>query len=184
MGVAQTSERTYSAEELACFPKDSRYELVKGRLREMAPTGGTHGFSTSRMGGRIDVFVEDNDLGLCFAAETGFLVAQNPDTVLAPDFAFIAKERLPGPLTEKYVPIVPDLVVETDSPSDSRPKAAEKVRDWLAAGVRMALELKPKTKQLIVHRPGRPDTVLEATDMFFGEDVLPGFSRPVSGLFA
>jgi Uma2 family endonuclease len=183
MAVAPTLDRTYTADELFCFPHEFRYELVKGKLREMAPTGGAHGSTTSSLGSRIHVFVEDRGLGHCFAAETGFLLERDPDTVLAPDFSYVAKGRLSEPLTEKYPPVAPDLVVETRSPSETRAGAGAKAHQWLEAGVRMVLELNPRKKELTVYRPGLAPKVLSNADTFSGEDVLPGFTRPVSTLF-
>jgi Uma2 family endonuclease len=177
------ADRIYTAEELLYFPSDCHYELVRGKLREMSPTGGEHGYSTSKTGSRIDIYVEENDLGLCFAAETGFLVAQNPDMVLAPDFAFIAKNHLTQPITDKFIPIIPDLVIETRSPSDSAKRITSKVQEWLDAGVRMILEINPKKKLLTVYRPGKKPQLLSSGDTFSGDDVLPGFELAVSKLF-
>jgi Uma2 family endonuclease len=184
MAAVQLADGLYSADDLYSFPAELRYELVKGRLREMAPTGGTHGESTSLIGARIQVFVEDNGLGRCFAAETGFLLSREPDTVLAPDFAFVASGRLPGPVTAKFVPLAPDLVVETRSPLESRSRTVEKAHQWLSAGVRMVIDLSPARREVTVYRPGQVPRVLGLDDTFSGEDVLPGFTRPVAKMFA
>ena len=74
-----------------------RYELVRGELRPVLLGGGLEGSSTSRLAYYAGKAIMDNDLGETFAAGTGFLVARDPDTVLAPDFAFVAKNRLPNP---------------------------------------------------------------------------------------
>jgi Uma2 family endonuclease len=90
-------ERILTAEELLTLPDDSnRYELVRGELVCMAATGGRHGIIASRLDQRLRNFVEAHGLGEVCAAETGFRLAQNPDTVRAPDVSFIARERLPG----------------------------------------------------------------------------------------
>ena len=177
------AEQLYTADQLFEMGEESRCELVKGILREMSPTGGTHGSFTAIISGRIIVYVADHGLGTCFAAETGFIVNRDPDTVFAPDFAFVAKDRVPVPLTEKFVPVVPDLVVETRSPWDRKTEVLVKVREWLDADVRMVLELNPMTRQLTVYRPGRPAEVLGPTDDFQGDDVLPGFALEVSKIF-
>ena len=122
-------------------------------------------------------------MGETFAAETGFLVGRNPDTVLAPDFAFVAKERLPDPLPKGYVPVVPDIVLETRSPNDTRREVAEKVQQWLDVGVRLVWELDPVTPILTVHRNGVPIRQLGVADTLDGEDVLPGFTLPLDLLF-
>lgn len=159
------------------------YELIKGELREMAPPGGTHGSTSSRITYYVSALVYEQDLGDVFAAETGFRVAAKPDTVLAPDFAFVAKERLPNPLPASYVPVVPDLVVETRSPKDTKRGVADKVARWLELGVRLVWELNPKERLLTVYVSGRLPRVLGEADTLDGDEVLPGFSVPVARLF-
>jgi Uma2 family endonuclease len=72
-----------------------RYELVKGELFEMPPAGGRHGNVAIQIAGMLNAYVKVNQLGPVFAAETGFILRRNPDTVRAPDASFVAKERLP-----------------------------------------------------------------------------------------
>jgi len=176
--------RLYTAEELFAFPSDWHYELFEGRLEEMmSPTGGEHGLFTADLTVEIGSFVRSNNLGRCFVAETGFLLRRNPDTVLAPDFAFVAKDRLPGSPVRGYWPVVPDLVLETRSPSDRPAAVARKMNRWLVAGVRLVLDLDPATRTLIVHRPGEPPVTLTPADTLGGYDVLPGFALPLDRLF-
>ncbi len=159
------------------------YELIKGELREMAPPGGPHGSSTSRLSVFAGIIVIDQDLGETFAAETGFLVGYDPDTVLAPDFAFVAKDRLPIPLPKSYVPVVPDIVLETRSPNDTKKQVADKVAQWLALGVCLVWEMNPQTRVLTVHRQDQLPRFLGETDTLHGGDVLPGLSVPIARLF-
>ncbi|MDX6381741.1 MAG: hypothetical protein QOI57_2765 [Rubrobacteraceae bacterium] len=84
-----------TAEELLNKPEDGiRYELVEGELRKMVPVGSEHGYIALRIASRLERHVEANDLGRVYAAETGFLISRNPDTVRAPDAAFIGRERV------------------------------------------------------------------------------------------
>lgn len=122
-----------------------RYELVKGELREMAPTGGRHGRVAIRLGGRLNSYVDEHNLGEVFAAETGFRLSKDPDTVRAPDVAFVARGRLPEEgLPAGYPEIAPDLVVEVLSPSDAA------VEDWLEAGVKLVWVVYPDTAPLMM----------------------------------
>jgi Uma2 family endonuclease len=178
------AERLYTAEELFAFPDDWHYELVDGHLEEiMSPTGGEHGLFTADLTVEIGSFVRRNSLGRCFAAETGFLLRRDPDTVLAPDFAFVAKDRLPTSPVRGYLPVVPDLVLETRSPGDRPAAVTRKISHWLAAGVRMVLDLDPAARTLTVHRPGTPPATLTPADTLEGYDVLPGFALPLNRLF-
>ncbi len=160
------------------------YALVRGELREMTPPGGMHGSTTSRLTIYVGQIVIDQDLGETFAAETGFLVGRNPDTVLAPDFAFIAKDRLPDSVPRSYVPVVPDIVLETRSPNDTRREVAEKVEQWLDLGVRLVWELNPATRLLTVHCAGVAARELGVADILGGGDVLPDLRVPVAKLFS
>lgn len=85
----------------------------------MSPAGNVHGYLAMRLGGLIAAFVEENSLGRVYAAETGFVIARNPDTVLAPDVSFVAQTRLDkvGPVDGSW-PGAPDLATEVVSPND------------------------------------------------------------------
>src|SRR5512142_1958221 len=67
-----------------------RRELVKGELIEMAPAGGLHGIIAMRLGQYILAYVDKHDLGFVTAAETGYILTENPLTVRAPDVGFVA----------------------------------------------------------------------------------------------
>jgi Uma2 family endonuclease len=64
--------------------------------------------------------------------------SRHPDTVRAPDAAFISSERIPpgGVPDEEYIEGAPDLAVEVVSPDDTESQVAEKVAMYLAAGAR------------------------------------------------
>lgn len=180
----QPDERLYTAGELLAMPSDARFELVEGRLVPMPPTSDDHGSSTSDLHVEIGYYVRSSDLGRSYAAETGFLLARNPDTVLAPDFALIVRERLNYESTGRgYVPIAPDLIVETRSPSDRLTEMEAKIRRWLSFGVRIALLLDPQRKTVTVFETGNEPVTLTPDDTLNGGDVLPGFSLPLRRIF-
>src|SRR5205085_12455416 len=94
--IAQQA-RLLTARDLANLPEDGMlYELIRGELRRMPPPGWKHGTFTDRLSSRLSVFVDDHNLGVCTAAETGFKLESDPDTVMAPDWAFVAGERIPA----------------------------------------------------------------------------------------
>src|SRR5437870_9516115 len=74
---------------------DKRSELIRGRLVVRDPGGARHGAVANRIAYRITAHVEAHALGRVYAAETGFKIESDPDTVRAPDVAFIARHRLP-----------------------------------------------------------------------------------------
>jgi Uma2 family endonuclease len=112
-----------------------RYELVNGELRKMTPSGFNHGKVVARLTALLTLYVESNRLGAVLGAETGFKLASDPDTVRAPDIAFVKRERiLATGETEKFCPGPPDLAVEVLSPSDTVYEVEDKVTGWLAPG--------------------------------------------------
>ena len=111
------TDKLMTADELLRLPDDGlRHELVAGELRTMAPGGGEHGWVTINLAVPLAQHVRAHDLGVVFAAETGFLLAQEPDLVRAPDVAFVCRERVDAVgRVRGYWPGAPDLAVEVVS---------------------------------------------------------------------
>src|SRR5918911_4455283 len=174
-----------TADELFMMPDDGqRHELVEGELRTMSPAGGEHGVVAARFLIVIDRHVQAGNLGYTFAAETGFKIARDPDTVRAPDVAFVAASRFAGGQLPKNFPeLAPDLVVEVVSPGDRAEEVEEKLHDWLRAGVRLVLVAYPSTRSVTAYRSTTEVTVLREVDELDADDVLPGFRCAVRDLF-
>lgn len=174
-----------TAKELLEFGDNSTCELIAGEFIPKRPAGGAHGRLASRINRIVGDYVEKHALGETFGAETGFIVAHNPDTVRAPDFAFITQERLAliGDFDE-FIPIAPDLAVEVVSPHDRWTKIEEKVQDYLRAGTRLVWVLNPKTKTIHVYHGFASVVVLTSKGQLEGGEVLPGFAAAVAYLFA
>src|SRR5207247_2417345 len=104
------------------------------------------------------------------SADTGFLLARDPDTVRAPDVAFIShlRAREVGDVPS-YFPGPPDLAVEVLSPSDRSGEVHGKVADYLAAGARLVWVVDPRTKRVLVHRSLLSPRILEGSDLLDGE---------------
>jgi Uma2 family endonuclease len=176
-------DKIYTAQELEQLPNDARYELIRGELCIMPNNSAEHGNKTMRLSAPITLFVEEHDLGECFAAETRFTIEQQPDTVLAPDFAFVSRDRLAGIPPKGYLLLAPDLVIETRSPGDTHTEVSLKVARWLQAGTQLVWVLDPASRTVTAHRTGIAPQTLGAEDILSGEDVLPGFSLPLQRLF-
>lgn len=174
----------YTAEMLEAMPA-ARLELVRGELRERMATGGEHGACTSRFGARLAVYVEDHDLGEVLAAETGFIVDRNPDSVRAPDVAFLSVATLEvlGGLPKGFIPIAADLVAETISPHDLYTESHDKALMWLEFGVRVVLLLDPRKARVTVYRAKNDIVVLEQDDLLEFNDVVAGFSISLARIF-
>src|SRR5437773_7749327 len=113
------SPRLMTADELLlAHVADKRTEFVRGVLVVREPAGSRHGLVTMNLGAELAVYAKQSGAGGVYAAESGFKLASNPDTVRAPDIAFVTRERLPPPTTTGYPALAPDLAVEVLSPED------------------------------------------------------------------
>jgi Uma2 family endonuclease len=180
-----TTLQQFTADELFAMPDDGfRYELVKGELRKMSPAGSEHGAIIVNVTVLLGQHVKRNNLGVCFGAETGFKIASDPDTVRAPDVAFVSRGRIPETgIPKKFWPGAPDLAVEVLSPGDTAEEVEEKVEDWLSAGARAVWVVSPKRRGVSVYRSMTDVTRLSESDELDGGDVVPDFRCKVSEIF-
>jgi Uma2 family endonuclease len=182
--TTRTEPLGMTAEKLLELPDDGmRHELVEGELRTMTPAGERHGWVALGIGARIFEHVEREGLGRAYAAETGFVLHRGPDTVRAPDVAFVTTDRLTPEPTTGFAELAPDLVVEVVSPSDRASEVSSKALMWLDAGVRLVWVVDPQARLAAVHHPGGLVTVLREDGVLDGEDVLPGFRLPLATVF-
>jgi Uma2 family endonuclease len=180
-----TTHKPMTAEDLWNRPDDgNRSELVRGELRTMAPAGSEHGATIMILAAPLAQHVRSRRLGVVFGAETGFTIAHDPDTVRAPDIAFVSQSRIPSSgIPKKFFPGAPDLAVEVVSPGDTFEEVHDKVADWLAAGTRIVWVVNPKHRTVTVYKPGPQVQVLAEKDQLTGEDVVPGFACGVGEVF-
>jgi Uma2 family endonuclease len=184
--MSSTTTRLMTAEELLVMPDDGfRYELVKGELKRMPPTGIEHGRVTMQLAAPLYTHVKLNNLGQVYAAETGFKLASDPDTVRAPDIGFIRAERIQATgIVEDYGEGAPDLTVEVLSPGNTKREMAEKIEEYFAAGARLVWIVSPKLKTVTVYRSLTDIVTLTEKDTLDGGEVVPGFEIPVAEIFA
>ena len=175
-----------TADELLRLPDNGmRQELIDGELHGWPLNGGEHGFVSGRVAGRLGTFIERHpDVGDgLFATGTGFWLTHHPDTVRAPDVAFVNEERLDLARVPGYPEMAPDLVVEVVSPNDTASEIQQKVDEWLRAGVQLVWVLYPATRSAMAYRADGTVALLHADDTLRGEPVLPGLSCRVGDLF-
>ena len=181
-----TDVHQITASELLMMPDDGfRYELLKGELKKMSPAGQRHGRVVMNISTPLDQYVRQNNLGVVFAAETGFKISADPDTVLAPDVAFVGKEneeRIGN--REGYWPGAPDLAVEVISPGDTYTEVEEKVLEWLSAGSRMVVVVDPRKEIITIYRSLTDIRFLTRSDKLEGGNVISGWSLPIADIFA
>ncbi len=163
-----------------------RGELVRGVFCETMSAGQLHGKLALRLGARLLDHAEAHGLGTVVGTDSGILLEHDPDTVREPDLAFTATARLPpGQVSDGYAEVVPDLVVEVASPNDRLGELAERAAMWLGFGVRLVWVVHPGSKTVDIRSVGTEavESLTEA-DSLDGGSVLPGFTCPLSQLFA
>jgi Uma2 family endonuclease len=174
-----------TADELWFMPDDgNRYELIEGELSMMSPAGGRHGRIALRINKLLAIHVDDHALGATFAAETGFKIAVNPDTVRAPDGAFVCQEKMDTLSDDTgYLPFAPDLAVEVVSPTDSFVSIEKKSFAWLDAGTQLVLIIEPETKTAHTYRSRTNIAIHGMGDIIDASDIVKGWRLAVSDIF-
>ena len=185
--MSTASLKLMTADELLKLPRGMGecHELVDGELITMAPAGPEHGGIAMDLGYYIRHFVGQHKLGKVYAAETGFIIRRDPDTVRAPDVAFVSNDRLQqyGRPLRGYYPCAPDLVVEVRSPDESQNDVEMKTREWFDGGAKLVWVVNPRWKTVTVYRSPTDKQELSLCDSLVGAEVLPGFVCPLTDIF-
>lgn len=172
-------------ERLCVANRDMRLELkADGTLVVMSPASSDSSRQNALLTARLTIWSESAKLGVAFDSSGGFTL---PDgSVLAPDASWVRRDRWDALRSEDrkgFARIVPDFVVELRSPSDSLPKAREKMRDYLSQGVVLGWLIDPIAKTVEIYRPGREVEILANPKTVSGKDVLPGFTLDLTDIF-
>lgn len=151
----------------------------------MSPAGFNHGRIAHTLGRLIGNFVGENSLGIVTAAETGFILSRDPDTVRAPDVGFVSRDRAVDAPTRGFFPGPPDLAVEVLSPDDTATEVLAKVEDWLRAGTLEVWVVDPGHKTISVYRHEKDQTRVtnHTADDEVISSVLPGLRLAVRDMF-
>jgi Uma2 family endonuclease len=137
-----------------------------------------------KLGSRLDQDTTAEQLGIVLAAETGFRISRNPDTVRAPDVSFVSRERVPpdGP-PEGYWELAPDLAVAVVSPIDTAAEVQSKVQMWLGSGVRLVWVVYPDTRSVMAYESLKEISTFTAEDTLSGDGVVTGFECKIAEIF-
>jgi Uma2 family endonuclease len=175
------------AEELLRLPSGmgDRYELIEGQLRVMCAAGVEHGRVASTAGYLLGSHVHAAGSGVTLSVGTGFILSRDPDTVRAPDAAFVSKARVDAVgITPGFWPDgAPDLAIEVVSPEDSHQYLRAKALSWLATGAVAVLVLDPASCVATVYRDGQDASVFTAGELDLS-DAVPGWRVAVADFFA
>ena len=174
-----------TAEEFFDRYEDGGYDLVDGLLVEMPMPGFQHGKVCIKVGVELELYLRSNPIGHAAGNDTFILLRRNPDTMRGPDVCFVSHSKVPpGPVTAGPLLVIPELVIEVRSPSDSWPDMERKAADYLRAGVTVVVVVDPPTASATAFRAGGREDAFGAADTLTIPDVLPGFAVVVGTLFA
>ncbi len=179
---------SWTVADLAALPRDEYdYELVQGRLIQIAPPTVGHDETRGRLRMALQVYADAHG-GHAYGADRGFnltLADEAEETVLRPAAAYMRDETVATD-GHGYVRRAPDLAVEVVSLSQFRPAMMrEKARLWLSRGCCLTWIVWPDRKRIEVWRDGdaRSARIVHAGDDLDGADVLPGFHHAVADIF-
>ena len=165
--------------------KGVKGELIRGVLHETMSAGVNHGRIVVKLVLLMGAFIMPRRLGTLLASDTGVLLERDPDTVREPDIAYISSERLPiGEDVPGYSEVIPNVVVEVASPSDSRTEVRRKALMWLEHGVGVVWVAHPVSHTIDVYQADSSMLTLTEDDTLGGGETLPGFACRVSDIFA
>jgi Uma2 family endonuclease len=170
-----------TAEELWALPEDQRGELIRGEMTPVTPVGNPHWKIVGRLISMLGPYVDEHGLG-DVGPEGGFILARDPDVVVAPDVAFVRTGRLADDVPG-FLPLAPDLAVEVISPSNSARDLSARIRLYLDAGVRQAWIVDPYERTVTVYAPDRTARLFVEGETLDGGNVLPGFQLALDDLF-
>jgi Uma2 family endonuclease len=160
-------------------------ELVRGELKMMSPAGGRQGRVANRISWLLNRYVQQNELGIFLAAETGFRLSTSPDTVRAPDVAFVTSARDAAIDDEVgYLPLAPDLAVEVLSPCDRFSDVEEKVLCWLEHSCPMVLVVDPAQETVMVYRTRSDIKILRDNEELSADPIVAGWRVAIDDFFA
>ena len=178
------SERLLTANDLLMLEKAGKStKLVRGELIVREAPSTYHGRVQGILHVLVGAYVRTHGLGAVFGQDTGFKIASDPDTVRAPDLAFVDRARVAQIARRGYAALAPDLVAEILSPDDRRGEVLTKVGEWIEAGVRLAWVIDPERRVAAVYRDDGSVMTVSSDGQLDGETVLPGFSFRLSELF-
>jgi Uma2 family endonuclease len=183
--MAATNPRIFTIDDLMNLPDDGyEYELREGELVQMPPCSNESSEVGLTIAAALKVFVKQHSLGLVSGADGGYTLQRTRPTVLAPEAAFVSRDRVPPrEKRRRYLELAPDLVAEVISPSDRAGEVHQKVMLWLSHGVRILWLVDPVKETVTVYRPDRGPILLHIGDVLDGDDVIPGFTLPVADIF-
>jgi Uma2 family endonuclease len=178
------AKRTWTDAELMALPDEKCYELVNGELIDMGNSGALHGYTCSILVMALMNYILPRGLGIILDSSTAFTMKNGNKR--SPDISFVSKQKLQGleELPEGFLDGSPDLAIEVLSPNNTVAEIDQKIVEYFANGSRLVWVINLKLHYVLVYRSAQePDRLLKQSDALDGEEVIAGFTMPLSDLF-
>ncbi len=182
--------RSMTEDEFLALPDDDGVdrELIRGELRERPST--LRDFAPSVILANVAYHFQfwrrrqAEPRGLVLGCDALVRLRRDPPTFVGVDVAYVSAEGKPAsPRRAKYVDGPPVLVVEVLSPHDQHEDIADKVSEYLDAGVPLVWIVDPRFSTAIVHRPDARPQLFNVDQEITAEPHLPGFRVAVADFF-
>jgi Uma2 family endonuclease len=163
---------------------DLRLELTPNReLIVMAPAGGESSERNGDLVADVIIWNRQTNLGRAFDSSGGYDFTAFDGGQLSPDVSWIEKSRLEGVNIVRFIPVVPDFVIELRSGTDNLKPLQAKMKEYQRLGVRLGLLINPKNKQVEIYWQGQEPEILESPDSIDCGTVMPGFVLSMSRIW-
>jgi Uma2 family endonuclease len=176
--------KIWTDDELMSLPDGNRYELINGELVDMGNSGALHGYVCSILVMALMNYILPRKLGIVLDSSTAF--AMKNGNKRSPDISFVSKAKLQGleELPDGFLDGSPDLAIEVLSPNNTIAEIHQKLVEYFENGSRLVWVINLKQHYVLVYRSAKePDRLLKQSDMLDGEEVIAGFTMPLSELF-
>lgn len=174
------------------YSDEGPFEIIEGELVPVTPQSTQSGMVAGELFLALATYVKSRNLGQVFI-EVPFVMSADSNWIAGsrvPDVMFVSAARMAELAAtdpdwkNKPLALVPDLVVEVSSPTDSHASVEKKIARYLDDGVQLVWLIEPETQTVTIYTSGSKQlTRLDAEDTLTGGEVVPGFEMAVAGLF-
>ena len=160
-----------------------RLELVDGAIVVMSPSGFESDEIAAEIIRQLGNWVRPRRLGRIAASSAGYILPNATSDTRAPDASFVKADRMRR-TTEDFANLVPDLIFEVRSKTDSLDALRAKIRQFLELGTTVGGLVDYRTQTIEVYRNQAEPITLHNGDRFTATELLPGWEMEVSSIWS
>ncbi len=162
-------------------------ELIDGVIHDLPMNNVLHSALTAKISRMLANGIEAAGItGRILDGEVGIHTSIRPARTRAADVAYISLERLPELPARGFLRVMPELLVEIISESNTWSDTIEKIYEYFEGGAKAVWIVDPVLREVRAFTSPKDLLVYRAAldDVLDGGDVLPGFSVPVTALLS